>query len=107
MASQIFQEVIRLRLIARFCLFCLPMSALVAFARVTRAAESSPSFEKDVRPILLENCTTCHNAKKKKGDLDLSRFETGDKAAASEQVWQDVAERMRNKDMPPKKAIQR
>ena len=29
------------------------------------------SFEKDVKPILLENCTRCHGAKKHKGHLRL------------------------------------
>ncbi|HEY2588471.1 MAG TPA: DUF1592 domain-containing protein [Tepidisphaeraceae bacterium] len=75
--------------------------------RGTHAAELSPSFEKDVRPIVVDNCVTCHNPDKRKGDLDLSQFATADKARADEQSWQDVAERLRSGDMPPKRAKRR
>src|SRR5690348_7677697 len=83
--------------------FCtmVTMTASLAFAA---PPDASPSFEKQVRPLIVENCLTCHNSEKKKGDLDLSRFETTDKAMASEEVWRDVADRLRAGDMPPKKA---
>jgi hypothetical protein len=70
-------------------------------------ADFSPSFEKDVRPIILANCTGCHNPRKKKGDLDLSQFQTSEKAAADEETWMDVADRLGKKDMPPRKAKKR
>ena len=75
--------------------------------RAAARPDRSPSFEKDVRPIVVANCVSCHNADKKKGDLDLSQFETADKAKANEEAWQDVADRLRDGDMPPKKAKQR
>lgn len=77
------------------------------FARCASGAALSPSFEKDVRPIVVENCVACHNPDKHKGDLDLSQFATADKAKADEQTWQDVAERLRSGDMPPKRAKRR
>ena len=70
-------------------------------------ADFSPSFEKDVRPIILANCISCHNPEKKKGDLDLSQFQTSEKAAADEETWMDVADRLGKKDMPPRKAKKR
>jgi cytochrome c553 len=79
----------------------------VLLVRGTQAAELSPSFEKDVRPVVVENCVACHNPDKQKGDLDLSQFATADKASADEQTWQDVAEKLRNGEMPPKRAKRR
>ena len=35
------------------------------------AATEKVSYQKDVRPILMENCTRCHGSKKHKGDLRL------------------------------------
>ena len=83
-------------------------SATLLFATaLARAAEAAPSFEKDVVPAIQTNCISCHNSDKKKGDLDLSRFATAEKAKADEEVWQSVAERLQNEDMPPKKARRR
>lgn len=78
--------------------------ALAAGRAWASPSDASPSFEKDVRPILLENCVSCHNPDKKKGDLDLSRFATADKAITDQEVWHDVADRLRANEMPPKKA---
>jgi cytochrome c553 len=85
-------------------------AGLLCFAPVLRASDiagSSPSFDKDVRPLIVQNCVSCHNAEKKKGDLDLSQFATADKAKADEEAWQEVADRLRDGDMPPKKAKRR
>lgn len=71
------------------------------------SADTAPSFEKEVRPILRENCIGCHNPQKKKGNLDLSRFETAKAALSDELVWQNVAARIREGDMPPKKAARK
>jgi hypothetical protein len=84
---------------------CFSATLSLAVCRAPAApADSSPSFEKDVHPILVENCMACHNPDKKKGDLDLSPFATADKALTAQEIWRDVADRMRAKDMPPRKA---
>jgi mono/diheme cytochrome c family protein len=83
------------------------MTAIVLAATVRAAAppaDSSPSFEKDVRPIVLENCITCHNPEKKKGDLDLTRFKTAQNALEDEAIWEGVAQKLRAGQMPPKRA---
>ena len=83
---------------------------LLAFLLLDRpawAAEkppSSPSFEGQVQPVVAEYCVSCHGPEKKKGDLDLSVFKTSAKAAAAKEIWQNVASRLRDGDMPPKKA---
>ncbi|MBY0456605.1 MAG: hypothetical protein K2V38_04655, partial [Gemmataceae bacterium] len=46
---------------------------LLSFPAAARAAEpvDNEFFEKKVRPILVANCLSCHDAKKQKGGLRL------------------------------------
>ncbi|MDC0262284.1 hypothetical protein OAK47_03575, partial [Planctomycetaceae bacterium] len=36
------------------------------------AEASEPLFEDDIQPVLMDKCGQCHDAKSKKGELDLS-----------------------------------
>jgi cytochrome c553 len=52
-------------------------SALLAFFMTSTAWAADPPFsverfEKEIRPLLLTHCTSCHDGKKKKGGLDLT-----------------------------------
>jgi mono/diheme cytochrome c family protein len=42
------------------------------YKQVPAAAKQKVSYEKDIRPILLENCTRCHGSKRHKGDVRLN-----------------------------------
>jgi hypothetical protein len=60
-------------------LFCLLTVSLVCCAPslTGRAAEAdSLVFEDDVLPVFARKCASCHGAKARKGDLDLSSFAT-------------------------------
>jgi WD40 repeat protein len=46
-----------------------------AAAQAAPAAKGPVSFINDVAPILKENCFACHDAKKRKGKLDMTTFE--------------------------------
>lgn len=91
----------------RILLFMGAATSVPRLACAAAAPNLSPSFDKDVRPLIAANCATCHNAQKHKGDLDLSQYATSDKALADGQAWQDVADRLRTGDMPPEKAKRR
>lgn len=60
-------------------------------------------FQKQVVPFLATYCNGCHNAAKKKGDLVLDAYGKGDEAVAAGDaaIWQDVAERLTAREMPP------
>ena len=68
------------------CVLCAALAAAVALLLLLgpqRAAAQAPaapkgpvSFINDVAPILKENCFACHDAKKRKGKLDLTTFAT-------------------------------
>ncbi len=58
-------------------------------------------FEKEIRPLLQTYCVSCHNAQKKRGGLDLARFQKGTDVAMAGEVWADVVARVRAHEMPP------
>ncbi len=66
-----------------YCILCTTLAAalvaLVFLATPTIARAQAPnqpvSFMRDIAPILKENCYACHDAKKRKGKLDMSTFE--------------------------------
>src|SRR5438552_4840946 len=66
-----------------FCVLCAVTAALAALlflfspqaAQAQAPAKGPVSFINDVAPILKENCFACHDAKKRKGKLDMTTFE--------------------------------
>jgi hypothetical protein len=73
---------------------------------VSQAGLKEPlSFEK-MRLVLKAYCTECHSTLKKKAGLDLERFETEKEALAHFELWKQVGERLRTKEMPPAKKKQ-
>jgi WD40 repeat protein len=49
---------------------------MLLFSPQTARAATPASFINDVAPILKENCFACHDAKKRKGKLDMTTFES-------------------------------
>ena len=64
----------------RFCLACaLALAALylLSFVQPQRAHAVEPvSFIRQVAPLLQEQCFACHNARKKSGKYDMTRFKS-------------------------------
>jgi len=64
-----------------YCIFCAVLGLalvwmLFASPTVARAQGKGPiSFVNDVAPILQKNCFACHDAKKKKGKLEMTTYE--------------------------------
>src|SRR5262249_1907515 len=67
-----------------FCVLCVLTALALALgmllmmpqtATAQAPAKGPVSFIKDVAPILKENCFACHDAKKRKGKLDMTTFE--------------------------------
>jgi hypothetical protein len=105
------------------CVLCALLGAALALAALffhppSAAAQAPPpakgplSFINDVAPILKENCYACHDAKKRKGKLDMTTFETFRKGGNHETVIVpgkpeesyiiDVLTATDNSRMPPK-----
>lgn len=58
-------------------------------------------YAKDILPIIQSRCIDCHSGKDADGEFDLSRFTSGDVAAKGGDVWERVARRIRQNEMPP------
>jgi hypothetical protein len=62
------------------------LTALSGLAQSAPAEKGSASFINDVAPILKENCFACHDAKKRKGKLDMSTYESLRKGGGGDEV---------------------
>ena len=90
-----------------------PLISLILFAATTAApGQEKITWQDHIRPIFENRCNNCHNADKKKGDLDLSTFagvtaggsggvsvEAGDPAGST--LWK-VVSHSGEPVMPPK-----
>ena len=90
----------------RFLIPALLTSLTLGAASAEGADNLAQSFAKQIQPLLVKTCGKCHGTKPKDNDLDLTSFATAQMILAKPKVLVDVAERLRDGDMPPKKAPQ-
>src|SRR4051794_23289631 len=58
-------------------------------------------FSKSIRPVLMENCSACHNPKNPKNHIGFLKAMTAQDIQQSRGLWRNVAAQMRNRTMPP------
>lgn len=63
-------------------------------------------FDRDILVTLEEYCYDCHDSLSAKGDIDLEMALSQKPLVKNLQLWKNVAERVRNGDMPPPKKPQ-
>ncbi|MBC8324957.1 MAG: DUF1592 domain-containing protein [Verrucomicrobia subdivision 3 bacterium] len=71
-------------------------------ASVTAADLAKVSFEKNILPILKENCFSCHGDGEAKGDFSLDEFKTASDVHRGYKVWEKIRKLVLAKEMPPK-----
>ncbi|XZE21562.1 DUF1592 domain-containing protein [Pirellulaceae bacterium SH449] len=59
------------------------------------------TYESRVLPIIKAKCSSCHNEENAEGELNLAKFENGDLAQKAGDMWERVAKRVRQNEMPP------
>ena len=64
------------------------------------------NFEKEVLPMLETYCFDCHDSATAKGDIDLESALAQKPLVRNRLLWENVAERVKMGDMPPKKKSQ-
>src|SRR5262245_57279526 len=64
-------------------------------------AAVKPAFARDVAPVPAKYCPSCHNDKRRRGDLSLEPFKTDADALKHPRLWEKVAQNLRSGDMPP------
>ena len=58
-------------------------------------------FQKAVRPVLMQNCGSCHNPANPKNRVDFLKSTTADEMNDRRAMWRNAAEQLRNRTMPP------
>jgi hypothetical protein len=77
-------------------------------AKVPTAARKAPSaqaakasFERDVQPLIVNNCTSCHNDQLASGGLDLAKFSAPSSLVQHRDGWERIVKKVRTGEMPP------
>jgi cytochrome c553 len=81
---------------------CLTLSAAAADG----AAERAKAYAERIHPLLVKTCGKCHGKEPKDNDLDITSLATAKAIFAQPKVLAEIAERLNEGDMPPKKASQ-
>src|SRR5262245_16672457 len=58
-------------------------------------------FEKSIRPVLVENCSACHNPANPKNRVDFLKAVSANDLDSQRGMWRNVALQIRNRTMPP------
>src|ERR1700761_2313392 len=81
--------------------------SLSAAATLAQAATPAPppidaQFDQTVKPFVGKYCVTCHSGKMAPAQFDLKSYTSVDMVADDFGRWSLLAERLKNKEMPPK-----
>ena len=69
-------------------------------------APKGPVFATEIRPVLKKYCFECHSTQKRKAGLDLEGIAADASPTNWPEVWDQVGERLRAREMPPAKNAQ-
>src|SRR5579871_2427392 len=92
-------------------LLCGLLGVVTFSSRWIGAEQANPpvkdaTFTKNIRPLLKSYCFECHNTTKAKAGLDLEKIDSESSALELFDLWDQVGERLRSKEMPPAKRKQ-
>ena len=89
--------------------FLIP-SSVVCLALTAAAADGSgeqaKAYAERIHPLMVKTCGKCHGKEPDDNDLDLTSLVTAEALLAQPKVLEDIAERLNEGDMPPKKSPQ-
>ncbi len=91
-----------LRFLIPSLVVCLTLSA----AAEDGAADRAKAYAERIHPLLVKTCGKCHGKEPKDNDLDITSLATAKAIFAQPKVLAEIAERLNEGDMPPKKAPQ-
>src|SRR5215510_5682900 len=74
---------------------------LLALAAAGFAVDPAQEFTQSIRPVLVQNCSGCHNPDNARGPANFLRATTVKEIEAARGLWRNVATQLRNRTMPP------
>jgi mono/diheme cytochrome c family protein len=78
-------------------------TAISTLAQVSPPApDAAREFEQAIRPVLLQNCASCHNPAAERGPAPFLKAATVTEMEANRSLWRNVAAQLRNRTMPPR-----
>jgi mono/diheme cytochrome c family protein len=95
-----------MRLCCSLLALSLVLLGLARWPQASNAAQPAQSpekvtFAKHIAPILAQYCTYCHGGAKPRARLALDKYKNEASVLENRLVWEQVAEYVRNKEMPP------
>jgi len=95
------------------CLLSLGLGAVLFAASDTdksvvpaKQVAEKPIFARDITPLMTRYCVQCHGREKARGGLVLDSYKDEKAAVQDLEVWEKVAQRLRDREMPPAKRPQ-
>jgi hypothetical protein len=82
------------------------LSLVVALLSLQEKKEPPLSWDRSIQPLFRKHCWGCHDADKRKGEIDLTRDPNPRLIAQNRKVWQVALHVLESGEMPPKKAAQ-
>src|SRR4051812_8035217 len=79
----------------------LTVIAMCAWVAIPIGAAYAADGENVPHSLLKTYCLRCHNADKRKGEVDLSTFAARPDSLEGRKVWRKVLEQLRSEEMPP------
>jgi cytochrome c553 len=79
--------------------FNVKFSLLLAAAGCALSAQDE--FTTKIRPVLMENCASCHNPANPRNRIDFLKSAAATDVETRRTLWRDVATQLRNRTMPP------
>ena len=73
-----------------------PTSAPTAVAKT-----AAPGFDKDVQPVLVQVCNTCHNPQVNSGNLNITPYFQASSISSNRDGWAKILAKLKAGEMPP------
>ena len=72
-------------------------------AKAASAGAAAPghTFDSLVKPFVMENCASCHGARRQKGQLNLQAYDSLEALTNDADRWEMVVQKLRDGEMPP------
>ncbi len=77
------------------------MSLILPLGGWFAQAQETLDYEKDIIPVLRENCYSCHWVGDTKGGINLEKYEEVGRIVKDGQLWLNVVEQIKTQEMPP------
>ncbi len=90
----------------RFFIPSLTVCLALTAAAADGSGEQAKAYAERIHPLLVKTCGKCHGKEPNDNDLDLTSLVTAEALLAQPKMLEDIAERLNEGDMPPKKSPQ-